>query len=350
MKVILLGDTHACAKSGDLDFAEYFNKFFLDVLYPYMKDNGIRTVIQAGDYFDNQNSLGLIAWEKSKPIWVDEFRNNGFYMHVLVGNHDISYKNTLRVNSPELILSEYKDSFNIVTEPSTIQVDDGYSFDLVPWICKENYDEAMRFIKKQKSSVLIGHFAIEGFQMFKGGTVERHGLPQSLFEQYPFVFSGHFHTRSTSNNIEYLGIPYEMTWVDYNDPKGFTVFDTVTQRVDFVQNPYTMFEKVLYKEDLDTSKLNLEKKIVKVLVTDRGDLKKYQKFLDWVKEQPTKDLIIDESVNDASEVSNIDISEIDWISNTTDYIKTVVESTETDLDKEDVTEYLTKLHQRASLV
>lgn len=350
MKVIILGDTHMGARSGDLDFVNYFNKFYSEFLYPYMKEHNIKNVVQLGDYFDNQTNLGLVAWEASKPVWVEEFRKNGFFMHVLVGNHDIPYRNTLRVNSPELILSEYTDSFKVISEPTTITFDDGYSFDVVPWICKENEESVLAFIKKQQSPVLLGHFAIEGFPMYKGGTVDRHGLSMKIFDQYPFVFSGHYHTRSSSGNIEYTGVPYEMTWSDYGDPKGFVVFDTENQTTEFVENPYTMFEKIQYSEDLDTKTLDITGKIVKVIVVDRGDIKKYNKFLAWAKDQPTKELIIDECVSDTSAVSEVDLTEVDWASDTEEYIKKVVDVTETDLSKDDVVAYLSELHQRASAI
>jgi len=346
MKVILLGDLHMGARSGDLDFAKYFNLFFTDVLFPYMEKHGIDTIVQAGDYFDNQTKLVYDAWKICKPVWVEHLIKKQWKMFVLVGNHDIAYRNTLEVNSPNLILSEYAPHISVISEPTTLDFD-GYSFDVVPWICSSNKDKVEKFIKEQRGSALIGHFAIEGFPMYKNGQVEKKGMKQELFDGYPFVFSGHFHTHSTANNITYLGVPYEITWSDFDDPKGFHVFDTETQTSEFVVNPNKMFEKLLYTEGMSTDFTELSNKIVRLLVTDRGDLKKYTAFTDLLKVVNTKSLDIVESVVKTEGMADVDVGDIDWIEDTTGYIKKVVDSIETDLDKDSVSSYLVSLHNRA---
>lgn len=345
MKVVLLGDVHMGARKGDLDFAEYFNRFFSDVLYPYMKENDIKEIIQVGDFFDDQKVLDYDAWKACKPKWINPIIENGWRMHVLVGNHDITYKNTLRVNSPDLILADFSPHINIIEKPTTVDIG-GYVFDLVPWICKDNYDESIEFIKKQKGSVLLGHFSIEGFPMYKGGQIEKKGLPQSLFETYPFVYSGHFHTRSEHKNITYLGTPYEITWSDYDDPKGFHVFDTKTQQCEFVVNPYTMFTKFKYSEGMATPE-DLEGKFVRCIVTDRGDLKKYSSFIEKLKAIPTKELDIVEQVIDTTNLSEVNVDDIDWINDTPAYIRKTVDTIETDVNKEDLSDYLIGLYNRA---
>lgn len=335
------------ARSGDLDFARYFNRFFEEVLYPYMKENDIEIIIQLGDYFDNQNSVDTSAWKECKPVWVDKLNDHGFKMIVLVGNHDIAYRNTLRVNTPELILSEYE-HIQILKEPMSLCLDrSGYSFDIVPWICQENREEILAFIEKQESPVLIGHFAIEGFPFHKGGMVDKKGLSRSLFENYPFVFSGHYHTKSSSNNIDYLGIPYEITWSDFGDTKGFHVFDTEKQILEFIPNPITMFEKIVYEDDINLDDYDLDGKIVKLIVKNRMDLKKYNSFLEQLRSLKLKELSIQEQIEDVSKVSDIEVDEIDWVQDQTVYIKKAVEVTTTDLNKEDISEYLCSLHARA---
>lgn len=346
MKVILLGDLHMGARSGDLDFAKYFNTFFNEKLFPYMEEHGITTIIQAGDYFDNQTKLVYDAWKLCKPVWVEKLIEKKWKMFVLVGNHDIAYRNTLRVNSPDLILSEYAPHIEIIDKPTTLDLN-GYSFDIVPWICAENKLEIENFVKDQKGSALIGHFAIEGFPMYKNGQVEKKGLKQDLFDGYPFVFSGHFHTRSSAKNITYLGVPYEITWADFDDPKGFHVFDTANQTCEFVVNDNTMFEKILYTEGMTLDFSALAGKIVRLVVTDRGNLKKYTTFTDQLKAVATKSLDIVESVAKIDGVTDVDVGDIDWIDDTQGYIKKVVNNIDTDLDKDDVTDYLVSLHNRA---
>ena len=61
--------------------------------------------------------------------------------------------------------------------------------------------------------------------------------------------SGHFHHKSDNGTIYYLGAPYEITWSDYQDPRGFHVFDTDTRELEHIRNPYRMFHKIFYDDE-----------------------------------------------------------------------------------------------------
>ena len=51
-------------------------------------------------------------------------------MDLILGNHDVYYKNTNEVNAPELLLFE-SDNINIISEP-TVKEYDGIPLALVP--------------------------------------------------------------------------------------------------------------------------------------------------------------------------------------------------------------------------
>jgi hypothetical protein len=137
---------------------------------------------------------------------------------------------------------------------------------VVPWICKENEDEVMEFIKNSKSDLCFGHFEFTGFNMYKG--VEAHGhFEAKPFEKYELVCSGHYHTKSKRDNVLYVGTPYEMTWQDYNDPRGHHLFDLETREITFHQNPYTIFVKLEYDDSKEIIDLDPLKDYVVFFVT-----------------------------------------------------------------------------------
>jgi hypothetical protein len=68
-------------------------------------------------------------------------------------------------------------------------------------------------------------------------------------------------------------------WTDYNQEKGFYIFDTDTRDLEFIPNPYTLFHKVWYDD--------AGKTLEKILSTDLGHLSKaYVKVIVKSKENP----------------------------------------------------------------
>jgi DNA repair exonuclease SbcCD nuclease subunit len=131
------------------------------------------------------------------------------------------------------LLKDYE--FNVIDSPSELEFDDGSKIFMMPWICTDNYNQSMEAIKTTDAQVLFGHFEIAGFQMYKGHENDE-GFDPKIFEKFDLVCSGHFHHRSSNGNINYLGNPYELTWADFEDPRGFHIFDTSTRELDFIPN------------------------------------------------------------------------------------------------------------------
>lgn len=344
-RVILLGDTHLGARGGSDGFSDYFNMFFTDVLYPYMKENKIDTIFQLGDLFDNRTALSMKAFHKCKPIWFEELVKNKFTMYTLIGNHDSHFKNTLRINSQELHLSEYANHIHPISKPTNI-VMENTSFDIIPWICADNQEEIQNFITRRgRGSVLLGHLELAGFQMYKG-SVALHGADAANFNEYPIVYTGHYHTNSTQGNVVYTGTPYEITWSDYADPKGFYVFDTNTQEAEFVVNPHRMFHKFIYADGCDTPLDVLQEfpRYVKIVVHSKSDPIVFERFVDSVRVYDNADMtILDTTSVIKQPTSDVDLNDKDTLS----FIHDVVENITTTVDKAELKNYMTMLYQEA---
>ncbi len=141
MKVALLGDTHFGARNDNSAFHDYFEKFYRDVFFPYLEANSIDTIVQFGDLFDRRKYINFSTLAKSRRYFFDPLSEQGYTMHVFVGNHDTFYKNTNEVNSPELLLNEYKNIY-VYSDPCDIRLG-GTKITLLPWVCSSNYDECM---------------------------------------------------------------------------------------------------------------------------------------------------------------------------------------------------------------
>jgi len=78
-----------------------------------------------------------------------------------------------------------------------------------------------------------------------------------------------------------------MTWSDFDDPKGFHIFDTDTRELTFIQNPYRMFHKVHYDDQeksmeqvVNQDFSELEGTYVKVIVTEKSNPYWFDMFIE----------------------------------------------------------------------
>jgi DNA repair exonuclease SbcCD nuclease subunit len=162
VKVAILGDTHFGMRGDSPAFHEYFRRFYEEVFFPTLEKEGIKYVIQLGDLFDRRKFINFKSLALSREYFFDRFGEITLY--ALVGNHDIFYKNTLAVNSLDLLLGEYVKAGSIVTvaQPTWLG-HHGVQIDLIPWICQENCEDAWEFIRRSKSSICCGHFEIKEY-------------------------------------------------------------------------------------------------------------------------------------------------------------------------------------------
>jgi hypothetical protein len=128
------------------------------------------------------------------------------------------------------------------------------------------------------------------------------GLSKEVFKKFDKVFSGHFHHKSDDGQIHYLGNPYELTWQDYGDPRGFHLFDTETRKLTFIKNPYTLFERFEYDDTLfDPDSIDMSifaDKYAKVIVVNKTDFYKFDKFITKLNESNSLDVRIIENFSE----------------------------------------------------
>jgi DNA repair exonuclease SbcCD nuclease subunit len=345
LKVAIITDQHFGARNDSIAFLDFFEKFYDNTFFPALDANGISTVLVLGDTFDRRKYVNFYALDRAKKMFFDKLEERGIRVHMLAGNHDAYYKNTNEVNSPDLLLVEYG-NIDVISKPETIVVD-GTSICMMPWICPENYQESLDHIKNTKAEICMGHFEIAGFAMYRG--MESHdGLAKETFEKFDLVFSGHYHHRSSDQHIHYLGNPYELTWQDYNDPRGFHLFDLSTRELEFITNPYRMFERIEYddkgKDPIDLDVVELEQKYVKLVVVNKTDFYKFDKFIQKLYNKGCHEIKI---IEDMSEFQDGEIGEEINLEDTLSVLSHYVDSIETDVDKEQIKTYMRTLYTEA---
>lgn len=347
MKIAILNDTHCGARNSSDIFMDYQQKFYEDIFFPYLLENGIKHILHLGDYYEHRKYVNFKALEHNRRIFLDKVREHGMRMDIIPGNHDVFYKNTNELCSLKELMGHYIDCVKIHMNPVTVNYDD-LNIALVPWINAENYTDTMEFVKKCDAPILMGHFEFFGFEMYKG-IPNPHGMETKDFERFESVLSGHFHTKSSKGNIHYLGSQMEFTWGDCDDPKFFHVLDTQTRELTPVKNPYTLHTKVVYNDEkIDYNEYDvtkLDNQFVKVIVEKKSDFFGFDRFIDRIQQRPIHELKIAETFTEflGENVNDEDVR----VDDTQVLLDSYVDAVESELDKEKLKTLLRNLYVEA---
>ena len=247
MKVAIITDTHFGARNDSQVFSNYFAKFYENIFFPALEKRGIRTVIHMGDVVDRRKFINYKTLSQMRHHFFDACYGRYINLHVIIGNHDTFFKNTNSLNSMDCLRVHDNHQVHIYEEPREVDFD-GLKCLMMPWICDENREQSFKAIQDTEAQILFGHLEVKGFEMHIG-SFSREGVDANLFQKFDMAMSGHFHHKSDNGNIYYLGNPYQITWSDYKDPRGFHIFDTETRELEFILNPLEMFHKIYYDDD-----------------------------------------------------------------------------------------------------
>lgn len=303
MKIAIVSDTHLSARNDLQILLDKQDEFWREHFFPELKRRNIDTIYHLGDFFDKRQFVTVKSMEYLNKFisYLDEYDCS---MQMIVGNHDILYRNTLEHNSPKYMFSS-TDRVTVIEEVTELG-----NVLMVPWITKENYVETMNKINSTKCLYCFGHFEISGFELHKG-QVHEGGLKPELFAKFHKVLSGHFHTRSKSDNIEYIGSPFEITWNDFNDARGYHIFDTDTGGLEFIEYKNNLFYKAEYSDGkvdwIPERPINLVNTFIKLIVRHKSSYVEYDNFLKHLYSQNPSDIQIFDSI-ESTNIESIDES------------------------------------------
>jgi predicted phosphodiesterase len=353
MKIALLNDTHFGVRNDSDAFRQHQVDFLENQFFPYLKEHKIKTLIHLGDVVDRRKFINHQTASTFRKVFFDKLWQEKIDTHIIIGNHDTYFKNTNEVNAVENLYTTF-DGQNepwIYTRPKIVNFD-GTDILFVPWICEDNEQESLDAIRGAKAELCFGHLEIKGFEM-QNGVINDHGLDKSDFARFDRVVSGHFHKHSDNGHIIYLGAQYEQTWSDYNDPKGFHIFDTETREITRIINPKTMHKKIIYNDkDKDYTNFDIRpynNHLVKLIVLNKSNPEIFDKFVERLyTEINVHDLNIIEDYSDIKASVKDDILEMG--EDTITFLNNYVDQLETDVNKVKLKEYLKSIYVEASEV
>jgi DNA repair exonuclease SbcCD nuclease subunit len=346
LKIALVTDTHFGARNDNQNVNDYFYKFYDDIFFPELEKRGITTCVHLGDVVDRRKFISFKIANDFRNRFINRFAELGIDLHIIIGNHDTYYKNTNEVNSMEELVG--KDRCNIYTGPEVVEFD-GVPIQFIPWINANNYDKSMAALSRSPAQIAMGHLEVNGFEMHKGHFADG-AYDKEIFQRFDIVMSGHFHHKSDDGQIYYLGTPYEIYWSDYEDPRGFHIFDTETRELERIVNPYRLFEKVYYDDtttdytDYDMSKF--KDMYVKVIVVNKKDLYQFDKFVDKLLQADAHEVKI---VEDFSELDAENVSD-DIVENTEDtmtLLEKYIDELDVTMDKDRLKNTMRSLYTEA---
>ena len=343
MKLAIINDTHTGVRNGSDLFLDYSERFYNNVFFPYLVKNQITNIVHLGDYFEHRKYVNFKVLKHNYETFISKLEEHDIHMDIILGNHDTYYKNTNELNSLEEILDRY-DNINVITEPTVVSYD---SLDmlLLPWMCAENKERSLKAVRETKASVLAGHLELDGFDMMRG-VKATHGMETKPFDKFDLVLSGHYHTKSSRDNIHYLGTQFQLTFSDANEQKYFHTLDTETRELIPVENPDSMFHKLVYDE---TNKPDLTEKLkntyVKVVILNKKNLYEFDKWFDKLQQIEPFEIKVAESFEEylGDNVDDESVSTAD----TSTLLNSYIDSTQTDLNKEILKKLMHELYVEA---
>jgi hypothetical protein len=322
MKIALITDQHLDGRKGNLAFWNYFQKFYDNIFFPTLEKEGVSTIIDLGDTFDNRKSMDYNTFNRVDQNYFKRLKD--YKVHMILGNHCTYYKNTNKINSPELLLEKY-DNINIYASPEEITLG-SKKFLMMPWINSGNKEECLRLIANSQAEIMCGHLECDGFEVTPGMKFDG-GFKVSDFKNFKRVWSGHFHHKSKHSNVQYLGNPYQMFWNDYKDTRGFHIYDTESDKLKFIKNPFEIFDKIIYDDSsVDYNKQDVrsyQDKYIKIIVDHKQDYQMFETLVDRLYNVGAHDVKIVETLVDVDGVDDVDLETKDTMTLLNEYIDEV---------------------------
>ena len=339
MKIALICDTHFGIRGNNFSFLDYQEDFFNDVFFPELEKRGIKTILHLGDLVDQRKSINYFTLKRMKEMFLD--RLTGYDVTFICGNHDIFFRNSNSLSALSELLGSYY--FRRYSRPLSFFY---YSRPvcLIPWITSENKLQTEDVIHDTPAEICLGHLELSGFPM-DGGMIAEYGDDPLQYKKFKSVLSGHYHTKSKSGNIQYLGAPFQFTWADHEQEKGFHILDLDTLDLEYIVNPYTLFHQIVYdgKSPIDfNQELYFNNSYVKIIAKKKDSQAEFERFVKAIEGSKPLDIKIVELAD-----LQVTASDITGMETTTEIIRKYINELSVDVDKSKLEELMLQYYKRS---
>lgn len=193
-----------------------------------------------GDFFDHVYNKGTLPVDILNDLLRFFSEEWSVPMIMIPGNHDY-----FDASETEHGLTPFKYASNHITIVDEPKVIDGCLW--MPW--RRDHVQCKRIIDKYPDvKAIFGHFDIIGFKL-NAKKISTEGLSLDMFPKDIPIYTGHYHTPQTYNNIRYLGSPYQLTLSEAEDKKGLVLLSSEKTFIGTI--PISIGPK-LYKWNQDT--------------------------------------------------------------------------------------------------
>ncbi len=231
----VIGDVHFGIHSNSIDWLdihkEYFNNFLMPTIIKNKKDGDVLFIL--GDVFDSRQSINVLILNEALNIFNELVDIIPIY--IILGNHDVYYKNTNEVNSLKVL--KYINNIYIIDTPTILKTNNNkYNLLMLPWI--EQNDNFNNIVGSDNSDFLFCHSQFINMNYNQKIKINE-GIDVPLVEKYKNVYSGHIHLSQKYNNIIMVGNIFQMTRNDANNDKYIYIIDFDNDNNECIVNDYS---------------------------------------------------------------------------------------------------------------
>lgn len=314
MRFAVLADTHFGVRDNGKIFHDSNQKFFEQVFFPTLRNRNINKIVHVGDVLHDRRRVDVNTINRAREYFFHPMDQAQITMDVICGNHDLYWKDKSIVDS---VTEIFELRHNVTVYKDCYEYQDIL---YVPWINGSNRQQIMQAIDNSSCSYVFGHLHLIGYQMQRGHPATS-GEDPNIFKKFKHVYSGHFHTKHTHNNVTYLGSVQQHTWADAFDQRGFHIFDTITGELEFIVNPFDMFAVIEYDPDLVIEPDMFSGKYVRIRVDQVANQQKLDNFVHSIEKQGAYNVqVINSTLNTVVEQVGSDVE----VEDTLTLIRTMV--------------------------